>query len=134
MTRADQATPSSIDEYIARFPPDVQVVLKQVRTTIREAAPDAEEAIRYQIPTFVQNETLVHFAAFRNHIGFYPTPSGIAKFKDELSLYEGAKGSVRFPIDKPMPLRLIARIVAFRVMEAQVKATARKKRKGSFDS
>jgi uncharacterized protein YdhG (YjbR/CyaY superfamily) len=127
--RADQATPGSIDEYIARFPPDVQAVLQQVRTTIREAAPDAEEAIKYQIPTFVQNETLVHFAAFRNHIGLYPTPSGVAKFKDELSSYESAKGSVRFPIDKPMPLRLIARIVAFRVREAQVKTVARKSRK-----
>lgn len=129
MTRADRATPGSIDEYIARFPPDVQVVLEQVRTTIREAAPDAEEAIKYQIPTFVQKETLVHFAAFKSHIGFYPTPSGIAKFKDELSVYEGAKGSVRFPMDKPMPLRLIARIVAFRVREAQVKTVAGKSRK-----
>ncbi len=127
--KADQATPKSIDEYIAGFPPDVQKVLTLVRTTIREAAPDAEETIKYQIPTFVLNENLVHFAAFKDHVGFYPTPSGIEKFKDELSSYEGAKGSVRFPIDKPMPLRLITKIVAFRVKEVQAK-TAAKKRMG----
>lgn len=127
--KADQSTPKSIDEYIAGFPPDVQKVLALVRTTIREAAPDAKEAIKYQIPTFIQNENLVHFAAFKDHVGFYPTPSGIEKFKDELSSYEGAKGSVRFPIDKPMPLRLITKIVAFRAEEVQAK-TAAKKRTG----
>lgn len=125
--KADQASLKSIDEYIAGFPPDVQKVLTLVRTTIREAAPDAEEAIKYQIPTFVQNENLVHFAAFKDHVGFYPTPSGIEKFKDELSSYEGAKGSVRFPIDKPMPLRLITKIVAFRVREVQAKTAAKKR-------
>jgi uncharacterized protein YdhG (YjbR/CyaY superfamily) len=120
-----QVPPRNIDEYIAGFPPDVQRVLEQIRATIREAAPAAEEAIKYQIPTFVLNENLVHFAAFKSHVGFYPTPSGIEKFKDELSTYEGAKGSVRFPIDKPMPLRLIRKIVAFRVKE--VRAKRRKK-------
>lgn len=122
-----QASQRNIDEYIAAFPTDVQEILEQIRTTIREAAPEAEEAIKYRIPTFVLNENLVHFAAFKNHVGFYPTRSGIEKFKDELSSYEGAKGSVRFPIDKPMPLRLIKKIVAFRVKEVQAKAAAKKK-------
>lgn len=124
-----QASKRNIDQYIAAFPPDVQEILEQIRTTIREAAPEAEEAIKYRVPTFVLNENLVHFAAFKNHVGFYPTPSGIEKFKDELSSYEGAKGSVRFPIDKPMPLRLIKKIVAFRVKEVQAKAAAKKKNK-----
>lgn len=107
----------SIDEYIAGFPPEVQEALRQIRTTIREAAPDAGEAIRYGIPTFVLKENLVHFAAFKEHIGFYPTPSAIRKFEQELSRYPRAKGSVRFPIDKPMPLGLIRKMVAFRVEE-----------------
>lgn len=114
-----QDSPRNIDEYIAGFPPDVQEILEQIRAAIREAAPDAEEAIKYRMPTFVLNENLVHFAAFKNHVGFYPTPSGIEKFKDELSSYEGAKGSVRFPMDDPMPLKLIKRMVASRVREAQ---------------
>lgn len=116
-----QVPPRNIDEYIAGFPPDVQQALEQIRATIREAAPAAEEAMKYQIPTFVLNENLVHFAAFKGHVGFYPTPSGIEKFRDELSTYEGAKGSVRFPIDEPMPLRLIRKIVAFRVKEVRAK-------------
>ena len=120
-------SPKNIDKYIAGFPRDVQDTLKQIRTTIKKAAPDAEEAIKYQIPTFVLNGNLVHFAAFRNHIGFYPTPSGIEAFKDELSGYEGAKGSVQFPIDKPMPLSLIERIVTFRVKEARARSTAKKR-------
>lgn len=119
-----QASPKDIDEYIAGFPPSIQEILEQMRTTIREAAPGAGEAIKYRIPTFFLHENLVHFAAFKKHIGFYPTPSGIAKFKAELSSYEGAKGSVRFPIDKPMPLKLIRKIVAFRVREVQAKASA----------
>ena len=108
-------SPKNIDEYVAGFPRDVQEILKQIRTTIKKVAPDAEEAIKYQIPTFVLNGNLVHFAAFKNHIGFYPTPSGIEEFKDELSRYEGAKGSVQFPIDKPIPFSLIQKIVTFRV-------------------
>src|SRR5918995_169241 len=110
-------SPKSIDEYIASYPRDVQEILKQIRTRIKKIAPDAEEAIKYQIPTFVLNENLVHFAAFKNHIGFYPTPSGIEAFKDDLSRYEGAKGSVQFPIDRPTPLSLIEKIVKFRVKE-----------------
>jgi len=108
---------TTIDDYIAGFPKDVQVILEELRATIRKAAPEAEETINYQIPTFTLNGNLVHFAAYKNHIGFYPTPSGIAAFKKELSAYEGAKGSVQFPIDKPLPLRLITKIVKFRVKE-----------------
>lgn len=118
-------SPDNIDEYIAGFPSDVQVILRQIRTTIAKVAPEAEEAFKYQIPTFVLNGNLVHFAAFKNHIGFYPTPSGIEAFKDELSRYEGAKGSVKFPIDQPMPLRLIEKIVTFRLQEARVGGTTR---------
>jgi uncharacterized protein YdhG (YjbR/CyaY superfamily) len=117
----------SIDAYIAGFPSDVQVLLKQVRSTIKKAAPDATEAIKYQLATFVLNENLVHFGAFKNHIGFYPTASGIEAFKDKLLIYKSSKGSVQFPIDKPMPLSLIAKIVKFRVKEVQAKMTVRKR-------
>ncbi|GAB3974828.1 DUF1801 domain-containing protein [Spirosoma terrae] len=110
-------TPKSIDDYIARFPADVQAILEQVRKTIQVAAPEAEEAISYAMPTFKLHGNLVHFAAYKNHIGFYPAPRGLEEFKDELSGYKGAKGSVQFPINQPMPLDLIARIVAFRVKE-----------------
>ena len=124
-------SPKNIDEYIAGFPRDLQQVLKQIRTTIKKVAPDAEEAIKYQVPTFVLNENLVHFAAFKNHIGFYPTPSSIEAFKDELFQYESAKGSVQFPIDEPMPLSLIGKIVKFRVKEARARSTAKKRSIGS---
>jgi uncharacterized protein YdhG (YjbR/CyaY superfamily) len=115
--KTEKAGYTNINEYIATFPKDVQKILKEVRAVIKEAAPQAEEKISYQMPTFFLNGNLVHFAAFQNHIGFYPTPSGIEAFKDELSKYEGAKGSVQFPIDKPMPLKLISRIVKYRVAE-----------------
>jgi uncharacterized protein YdhG (YjbR/CyaY superfamily) len=107
----------TIEEYINTFPEKVRNILNELRQTIRDAAPDAEETISYQMPTFRLNGNLVHFAAFKNHIGFYPTPSGIEAFKDELSSYTGAKGSVQFPIDQPLPLSLIRRIVEFRVRE-----------------
>jgi uncharacterized protein YdhG (YjbR/CyaY superfamily) len=107
----------TIDEYISMFPDDVRTILNQVRQTIREAVPEAEETINYQMPTFTLNGNLVHFAAFKNHIGFYPTPTGIEAFKEELSPYKGAKGSVQFPIEQPMPLSLIRRIVEYRVKE-----------------
>ena len=113
---------NSIDEYIATFPKDIQKILEELRTTIKEAAPGAEEKINYQMPTFFLNGNLVHFAAFKKHIGFYPTPSGIEAFQKELSAYEGSKGSVQFPLDKPMPLKLISRIVKFRVAENKKKA------------
>lgn len=121
-------SPQNIDEYIAAVPPDVRPILEAVRATIRKAAPDAEEAIMYGIPTFVLHGNLVHFAAYKSHIGFYPTASGIAEFKDELALYKSAKGSVQFPLDEPMPLRLIAKIVKFRVQEARARTREKKSR------
>ena len=123
------AIPATVDEYIAAFPQDVQDVLGQVRATIRQAAPDAEEAIKYRIPTFVLNENLVHFAALQNHIGFYPTPSGIEQFKHELAGYKFAKGSVQFPLGKPMPLSVIEKIVRFRVNEVKENSAVRKAKK-----
>jgi len=108
----------SIDEYIATFPEETQKILQKLRETIKACAPQAEEKISYQMPTFaLKGNNLVHFAAFKNHIGFYPTPSGIEAFKQELAGYEGAKGSVQFPIDEPLPLELIGKIVRFRVTE-----------------
>ena len=109
------AAPRNIDEYIAGFPEEVQALLEKLRMTIREAAPDAEEAIKYRMPTFTLNGNLVHFAAFKKHIGFYPAPRGIEEFKDELSVYKGAKGSVQFPLGEPIPFELVGRIVKFRV-------------------
>ena len=114
---------NSIDAYIAGFPRDVQEILKQVRATIKKAAPGATEAIKYRLATFVLNENLVHFGAFKNHIGFYPTASGIEAFKDKLSPYKSSKGAVQFPIDKPLPLSLIAKIVKFRVKAVKSKLT-----------
>ncbi|MFN2166974.1 MAG: iron chaperone [Anaerolineae bacterium] len=125
----DRTVPQTIDDYLAGFPEDVQAILAQIRSTIREAAPDAKEAISYQLPTFKLEGNLVHFGAFKHHIGFYPTPAGIAEFQDELSRYEGAKGSVKFPLDQPIPYDLIARIVKFRVNENLDKAAARGKKK-----
>ena len=108
----------TIDEYIESFPKDVQVSLEKMRQTIRKAAPDASEAISYQMPTFKLNgRNLVHFAAFKNHIGFYPIPSGIEAFKKELSPYKQGKGSVQFPLDKPIPYDIVAKIVKYRVKE-----------------
>jgi len=110
-------TPSSIDEYLNGFPENIREILHQVRKTIQNAAPDAEEKISYGIPTFVQNGILVHFAAFKNHIGFYALPSGHAEFNEKLSKYKMGKGSVQFPLSEPMPLDLIAEITRFRVAE-----------------
>ena len=112
-----RVAPASIDEYIAACPKDVQKMLKDLRKTIKAAAPDATEKISYQIPTFYLKGNLVHFAAFKDHISFFPTPSGIEAFKKELSVYKGAKGTVQFPLDKPLPLKLVSRIVKFRVAE-----------------
>ena len=115
---------STIDEYIGLFPDDVQKILQEIRQVIKSTAPEATEKISYQMPTFYLKGNLVHFAAFKNHIGFYPVPSGIEKFKEELSQYKGGKGSVQFPLDKPMPYDLIRRIVLFRVEENLKKAGA----------
>jgi uncharacterized protein YdhG (YjbR/CyaY superfamily) len=121
--------PKTIDEYIAGFPSEVQEILQKIRMTIREAAPAAEEKISYQMPTFFLKGNLVHFAAFKEHIGFYPVPSGIEKFKKELSVYKQGKGSVQFPLDQPMPFDLISKIVKFRVTENLAKAAPKERKK-----
>ncbi len=123
-----QTGPQNIDEYIADFPPNVQKILQKIRLTVRKAAPQAEETIKYRMPTFTLNGNLVHFAAFKKHIGFYPTPAGTKEFRKELSVYKGAKGSVRFPLDQPIPFGLISKIVKFRVKENLAKAEANAKR------
>ena len=108
----------TIDEYIASFPKNIQTTLQELRQAIREAAPQAEETISYQMPAFKQNGILVYFAAFKNHIGFFPTATGVEIFKDKLAAYETSKGTIRFPIDQPLPLELIKEIVRFRVKES----------------
>jgi uncharacterized protein YdhG (YjbR/CyaY superfamily) len=117
-----------IDEYIRQFPNEVQTILNEIRKVIKKAAPEAEEKISYQMPTFVLYGNLVHFAAYKNHIGFYPTPSGIEEFKEQLSGYKGAKGSVQFPIDKPIPYDLISAIVKYRVIENMSKRKEKTKK------
>lgn len=125
-TKTEQYT--TIDGYIATFPEEVQKKLQALRETIRAAAPLAKEKISYQMPTFALEGNLVHFAAYQKHIGFYPTPSGIEAFKQELAIYKGAKGSVQFPLDKPLPLELIRRIVIFRLQENQQRVQGKKKK------
>ena len=120
--KLNKTVPKNIDEYIADFPKDVQKILEQVRATIKKAAPAAEEKISYGIPTFTLNGNLVHFGGFKNHIGFYPTPTGTETFEKELSVYKTGKGSVQFPLDEPMPLHLITQIVKFRVQKNLAKA------------
>ena len=109
--------PNNIDEYIADFPDDVQKAMEKVRSTIKKAAPRAEEAIKYQIPTFVLNGNLIHFAGYKHHIGLYPGSKAIEEFKDELSGYKVSKGTVQFPLDKPMPVGLITKITKFCVKQ-----------------
>lgn len=125
--KSGQVAPTNIDEYIAGFPPEIQEKLEKIRVTIRKAAPKAEEAISYMMPTFKLHGNLVHFAAFKNHIGFYPGTGGIAAFQDELAGYETSKGTVQFPLDTRLPLPLITKIVKFRVQQnldaAAIKAT-----------
>lgn len=123
--KTEKTSPRTIDEYIAGFPKDIQAILQKIRMTIRKAAPDAEEAIKYQIPTFTLKGNLVHFGAYKNHIGFYPAPRALEEFKKELSAYEGSKGTVRFPFDKPIPHALISRIVKFRVRKNLERASAK---------
>lgn len=125
----EQNTPKNIDAYIADFPADTQKLLEQMRATIKAAAPDAEETINYGMPTFTLQGNLVHFAGYKNHIGFYPAPSGIQAFQQELSVYKNAKGSVQFPLDQPLPLDLISEIVKFRVLENLEKAASKGKKK-----
>ena len=127
--KTDRPAPQTIDDYIAGFPEDIQVLLEKIRLTIKEVAPEAEEAISYQMPTFKLKGNLVHFAAYAKHIGLYPTPTGIGQFKEELSAYESGKGSIKFPLDEPIPFELISKIVAFRVKENLAKAAAKGKKK-----
>jgi uncharacterized protein YdhG (YjbR/CyaY superfamily) len=113
---------ASIDAYIAGYPEDIQVKLQKIRETIQKAAPKAGEDIKYGLATFTLNGNLVHFGAFKNHIGFYPAPRALEEFKKELSGYAGSKGAVQFPLDKPIPLALIAKIVKYRVKQSEEKA------------
>ncbi len=117
----DKAPAKTIDEYIAQFPEAVQQRLRSVRQVVKEEAPGAQEAFKYQMPTFTLNGNLVHFAAFKHHIGLYPAPTGIEAFQDELAPYKTSKGAIQFPLDQPLPLPLIRKIVAFRVQENQAK-------------
>ena len=119
---------STMDMYIAGFPEEVQKLLQIIRSTIKNAAPEAEETIKYGIPTFTFHGNLVHFGGFKNHIGFYPAPSGIIAFQEELSVYKRAKGSLQFPLDQPMPLSLITKIVKFRMDENLNKSSSKKKK------
>lgn len=127
----DKASYASIDEYIASFVPETRAILQQLREVIRESAPDATEKISYQMPTFALHGNLVHFAAYPRHIGFYPAPSGIAAFQQELSSYKTSKGAVQFPIDEPLPYELIGKMVRFRAAENRELAEAKRKPKQS---
>jgi uncharacterized protein YdhG (YjbR/CyaY superfamily) len=120
-TKTEKPQYKTIEEYFAIFPEEVREILKKIRQTIHKAAPEASETISYQMPTFKMKGNLVHFAAFKNHIGFYPTPSGTEAFQKELAPYKGGKGSIRFPLDQPIPYGLIEKIVKFRVKEQKGK-------------
>ena len=132
--KTKNAPPRTIDDYIDRFIGEPKALLKQMRSTIREAAPMATEKISYRIPTFYYNGNLVHFAAFKNHIGFFPTSSGIAAFQKELKQYKTSKGTVQFPFGDPLPLRLIERMVKFRLKENAEKEPRREKSKAARKS
>ncbi|MBL7782098.1 MAG: DUF1801 domain-containing protein [Saprospiraceae bacterium] len=122
------AKPETIDQYIADFPAEVQQVLEEVRSTIRQMVPDARECISYGIPTFDMDKShLVHFAGFKQHIGLYPTPTGMEAFKTDLAPYKQGKGSVQFPLDQPMPLDLIRKIVEYRMEVVRGKISNQKK-------
>ena len=120
--------PADIDDYIDGFSPNVQKILQKIRKTIQKAAPGAEEAISYQIPTFKLNGNLIYFAGFQNHVSVYPAPRGAKEFKEELAVYEGGKGTVRFPLNEPIPYDLITRITKYRVQQ-NVEAAATRTRK-----
>ena len=120
----------TIDEYISIFPPEVQDKLKMLRKVVRESAPDAGEKIAYRMPTFtLHGKNLVHFAAFKDHIGFFPTSSGVEAFKQELSAYKWSKGTIQFPLDAPVPYELVSRIVKYRVAEVTKQAGSKSKKK-----
>jgi uncharacterized protein YdhG (YjbR/CyaY superfamily) len=126
--KKEKAPAKTVDEYLDAFSPTVRRPLQQLRQTIRAAAPEADEVISYQMPAYKYLGVLVYFAAYKNHIGFYPTAGGIKAFTKELSAYEGSKGTVRFPIDKPLPLGLINKIVKFRVKENEAKKVKKAKK------
>jgi uncharacterized protein YdhG (YjbR/CyaY superfamily) len=127
--KTKQKPPQNIDDYIAGFPKDVQKILEKIRATIRKAAPDAKEAMKYQIPTFTtRNGNLVHFAAFKNHIGFYPAPGGIDEFKKELAPYRTGKGTLQFLLDQPIPFSLITKVVKFRMKQTEQNKKEKNKR------
>ena len=126
--KSASTAPQSIDAYIATCPPEVQPILEKIRGIVRKEAPEAEEAISYQMPTFKLNGNLVHFAAFKQHIGFYPTPTGTEKFQKQLTPYKHAKGSIQFPLDQPIPYDLITQIVKFRIKENRAKAASNPKK------
>ena len=125
----NKITYESIDHYISTFPSEIQEILESIRRVIREAAPEAMEKISYQMPTFAQHGNVVHFAAFKHHIGFYPAPSGIVAFEQELAPYIAGKGTIQFPLRKPMPMELITKIVKFRVAENIAKAERKSTKK-----
>ncbi len=131
MTKKEITAIKDIESYIAGFPATTQVLLQQIRNAIKEAAPDATETINYQMPTFQLHGNLVHFAGYKKHIGFYPSPSGIAAFESEIAQWSYAKGSVQFPLNEPLPLELIQRIVSFRVKENLEKAAKKNKKKAA---
>ncbi|MCY9660958.1 DUF1801 domain-containing protein [Paenibacillus chondroitinus] len=124
----EKITYTSIDEYISAFSPEIQEILQKLREVIKESAPDAKEKISYAMPTFEQHGNLVHFAAFKNHIGFYPAPDGITQFQDEVAEYHASKGTLQFPLGKPIPYELISRIVKYRVARNLEKAKSKKKK------
>ena len=132
--KSSASSATAVDEYIASLPPAVRARLSKVRATIRRYAPNAEERVSYGIPTFFLDGNLVHFAAFARHVGFYPGPSGIAAFKDALSRYKSAKGSVQFPHDEPLPLDLIGDIVTFQVAESTAPKAKRPRGKAKRDT
>jgi len=126
--KSPKKPPKDIDEYIAGFPVNVQAILEQIRSTIRETAPDAEETISYQMPTFnYKGHYLVYFAAYKNHIGFYPAPTGNADFKEELALYGAGKGTLKFPLNEQIPFDVIRKVVAYRMKENLASAAQEKK-------
>ncbi len=127
--KRDKGAPESVDAYIAGFPPEVRAVLRKLRATIRQAAPDAEERISWGMPAYALDGMLTFFAAFKNHVSLFPGPSGLERFREELAVYETSKGTVKFPLGTPVPYGLIARIVKFRVKENQTRAAAKRKKK-----
>lgn len=129
MDKSPLPSPNTIDEFIANFPPNIQALLQQIRAVIHEAAPEAAETISYGIPTFTLNGNLVHFSAYKNHIGFYPAPSGIEQFKDALAKYQKGKGTIQFPINEPIPFELVREVTLFRLAENKRKAEQKKTQK-----